>query len=80
MHMYQMNCLQILATRFGRYLGTENATLHKTRASGARICVEIDLMDELVQLFFLLIGKFGKRFGMKNRGFIARNVIDRVIP
>ncbi|KAL5983039.1 hypothetical protein ACLOJK_017119 [Asimina triloba] len=29
----------IIATRFGRYLGTDNATLNHTRASGARICL-----------------------------------------
>ncbi|KAL5975299.1 hypothetical protein ACLOJK_031978 [Asimina triloba] len=36
----------IIATRFGRYLGTDNATLNRTRASGARICVEVDLTME----------------------------------
>ncbi|KAL5982265.1 hypothetical protein ACLOJK_016336 [Asimina triloba] len=37
--------------RFGRYLGTDNATLNRTRASGARICVEVDLTLEPVKSF-----------------------------
>ncbi|KAK2648879.1 hypothetical protein Ddye_016368 [Dipteronia dyeriana] len=40
MHLYQRDCLQIFATRFGRYLGTDNATWNRSRAMGARICVE----------------------------------------
>ncbi|XP_035544614.1 uncharacterized protein LOC118348003 [Juglans regia] len=51
LHMYRADFLQILATRFGRFLGIDNATLHRTRASGARMCVEIDLKDEPVQRF-----------------------------
>ncbi|KAF5481437.1 hypothetical protein F2P56_002087 [Juglans regia] len=51
LHMYRADFLQILATRFGRFLGIDNATLHRTRASGARMCVEIDLTDEPVQSF-----------------------------
>jgi len=43
LHLYCTDCLQILATRFGCYLGTDNATLHKIRASRARMCVEVDL-------------------------------------
>ncbi|KAI9154057.1 hypothetical protein LWI28_020404 [Acer negundo] len=51
MHLYRKDCLQILVSRFGRYLGTDNATLNRTRASGARICVEVDLSMEPVQDF-----------------------------
>ncbi|KAL5984719.1 hypothetical protein ACLOJK_041341 [Asimina triloba] len=40
LHLFRPDCLQIFATRFGRYLGTDNATLNRTRATGARICVE----------------------------------------
>lgn len=36
MHLYCRDCFQILATRFGRYLGTDNATLNKTRTTSAR--------------------------------------------
>lgn len=43
LHMYHIDCLQILATRFGRYLGSDNATLNKTRASRARLSVEVEL-------------------------------------
>ncbi|KAF5442885.1 hypothetical protein F2P56_035497 [Juglans regia] len=34
LHMYRADFLQILATRFGRFLGIDNATLHRTRAWG----------------------------------------------
>lgn len=35
--MYRLDCLKILATRFVKFLGTDNATLFRTRAKGARI-------------------------------------------
>lgn len=44
--MYRLDCLQILATWFGKFLGTDNATLYQTRSTGARICVEVDLLDK----------------------------------
>lgn len=53
MHMYRVDCLQILAMRFSRFLGTDNLTLNKTKASGARICVEIDLLEEPIQNFLI---------------------------
>ncbi|KAL5999682.1 hypothetical protein ACLOJK_037967, partial [Asimina triloba] len=37
--------------RFGRYLGTDNAALNRTRASGAHICVEVDLTMKPVRSF-----------------------------
>lgn len=46
-----MDYLQILVTRFGSYLGTNNTTIHRTRASRARKCVEVDLSEESVQGF-----------------------------
>lgn len=46
--LYRLDCLQILANRFGKFLGTNNATLYNTRTMGARICVEVDLRDEPV--------------------------------
>lgn len=55
MHMYRTNCLQILATRFGWYLGTNNATFHRTRALGACICVKVDLKEEPVKSFFICV-------------------------
>ncbi|CAI9760128.1 unnamed protein product [Fraxinus pennsylvanica] len=45
LHLYGMDCLKILASRFGRYLGTDQATLTRTRATGTMICVEVDLRD-----------------------------------
>ncbi|XP_035541717.1 uncharacterized protein LOC118344704 [Juglans regia] len=55
MHLYRQDCLQILATRFGRYLGTNHATLNQTRATGACMCVEIDLKEDLVQGFPIVV-------------------------
>lgn len=55
MHLYWKYCLQILATRFGRYLGTDNATLNLTRVLGAWICVEVDLMTKLLQHFPIVL-------------------------
>ncbi|TXG69366.1 hypothetical protein EZV62_004301 [Acer yangbiense] len=43
------------ASCFGRYLGTDNATINRTRASGARICVEVDLTMEPVKGFPLVL-------------------------
>ncbi|KAK1577801.1 hypothetical protein Q3G72_024969 [Acer saccharum] len=43
------------ASRFDRYLGTDNATINRTRASGARICVEVDLTMEPVKGFPLVL-------------------------
>ncbi|CAI9763515.1 unnamed protein product [Fraxinus pennsylvanica] len=51
LHLYRVDCLQILATSFGRYLGMNNATLNRTRATGARIYVEVDLKEEPIQGF-----------------------------
>lgn len=51
MHLYHCDCLQIFTTRFGRYLGTDNATLNRSRATGARICVEVDFKVESVKRF-----------------------------
>ncbi|KAL5999560.1 hypothetical protein ACLOJK_037845 [Asimina triloba] len=38
-----------------RYLGTDNATLNRTRATGARICVEVDLTVEPVKGFPIVV-------------------------
>ncbi|KAK1578171.1 hypothetical protein Q3G72_028139 [Acer saccharum] len=57
MHLYRRDCLQIFATRFGRYLGTDNATLNRTRATGARIYVEVDLTMEPVKGFPILVSQ-----------------------
>ncbi|CAI9774663.1 unnamed protein product [Fraxinus pennsylvanica] len=51
LHLYRVDCLKILASRFGRYLGTDHVTLNRTRATGARICVETDLRAEPVEGF-----------------------------
>ncbi|CAI9769655.1 unnamed protein product [Fraxinus pennsylvanica] len=56
LHLYRQDCLRILASRFGRYLGTDHATLNRTRASGARICVEIDLLADVVECFPITVG------------------------
>lgn len=57
LHLYRMDCLQILASRFGRFLGMDNATLYSTRTTGARMCVEVDLQEEPVVGFHLVTGK-----------------------
>ncbi|KAJ0103212.1 hypothetical protein Patl1_06268 [Pistacia atlantica] len=49
MHLYRKDCLRILVTRFGRFLGTDNATLNKTRATGARLCIEMNLKEGAYQ-------------------------------
>lgn len=51
MHLYRPDCLRIFAILFGRYLGTDHATLKRTRAMGARMCVEVDLLDKVVKGF-----------------------------
>ncbi|XP_022889695.1 uncharacterized protein LOC111405160 [Olea europaea var. sylvestris] len=51
MHLYRPDCLQMFATLFGRYMGTDHATLNRTRATGARMCVELNLMDTVVKGF-----------------------------
>lgn len=55
LHLYRTDCLQILASRFGRVLGIDNATVNKTQASGARLCVEVDLLEEQIQGFPIII-------------------------
>lgn len=40
--LYRLDCLQVLATRFGKFLGIDNATLYRTSVTGAQIFVEID--------------------------------------
>lgn len=32
LHLNRLDCLQILASQFGRFLGTDNAILYRTRA------------------------------------------------
>ena len=44
-----------MATHFGRYLGTDNAMLNCTRASGARICVKVDLTLDLMKGFPIVL-------------------------
>lgn len=55
LHMYRTNCLHILAIRFGKFLGTNNVTLNRTRALDAQIYVEVDLKEEPVQGFPIVI-------------------------
>lgn len=37
---------QFLASRFGKFLGMDNTTLYRTRATRVRICVDVDLLEE----------------------------------
>ncbi|KAJ0095449.1 hypothetical protein Patl1_15066 [Pistacia atlantica] len=57
MHLYRRDCLQILATQFGRFLGTNNATLNKMRAKaiGARLCIEVNLKEEPIKGFPIVV-------------------------
>lgn len=55
--LYRLDCLQTLASRFKKFLGMDNGTLYKTNATGARICVEVDLQEELVRGFPLMVGQ-----------------------
>lgn len=52
----QQDVLHILATRFDKFLGNNNATLYQTRATGAQICVDMDLLKDRVEGFPLKIG------------------------
>lgn len=54
--LLRLDCLQSIATWFGRFLGTDKAALYRTRAIGARICVEDDLLDDSVSGFPLVAG------------------------
>lgn len=47
--------LQIIATRFGCYIGTKNATINHTHASGVQICVEVDLNMEPMRGFPIVL-------------------------
>lgn len=55
LHLYRLNCLQILASQFGRFIGTGNATLNRTRAIGVRLCVKVDIQDEPIGGFPFII-------------------------
>ncbi|KAK2652286.1 hypothetical protein Ddye_012142 [Dipteronia dyeriana] len=57
LHLFRLDCLQSFATRFGIFFGTDNATLYRTRATVVRICVEVDLQDEVVECFPLVVGQ-----------------------
>lgn len=75
LHLYRMDCIQILATRFGRFLGTDNATLYRTKAIGARICVEVDLKEDPVKSFPSVVGQQNhvwQEVVYENRDFYCR--------
>jgi hypothetical protein len=65
MHMYRTYILQILATRFDRFLGVDNATLHRSKATDAWIYVEIDLTDDPIQGFPIVVAN--KKFWQEVR-------------
>ncbi|KAK3188863.1 hypothetical protein Dsin_028424 [Dipteronia sinensis] len=71
LHLYRLDCLQSFATRFGRFLGTDNATLYRTKATGARMCVEVNLQDEVVKGFPLVVGQkqVWQKVRYEKRGF-----------
>lgn len=54
-HLYRRDCVQIFAIHFGKYLGTDNATLNHMRATSARICMEVDLTMKPVQGFPIVV-------------------------
>ncbi|XP_035546552.1 uncharacterized protein LOC118348611 [Juglans regia] len=56
LHLYRLDCLQSFATRFGNFLGTDNATVYRTRATGARLCVAVDLRDKQIKGFPVMFG------------------------
>lgn len=43
---YILDCFQVIAARFKKFLSTDNATIYKTRTTKARICVEVNLLEE----------------------------------
>lgn len=80
--MYQVDCLLILAMRFGRYLGTNNTTINKIRALGVHICAKIDLSEEQVQGFPIVV-MANKTFLQEvkyKKVFIVGSVTGKNIP
>lgn len=76
LHMYHSDVLQILATQFGRHLGSDNAMLNCMRASGACICVEVDLQEEPVKGFSISISNdeiFWQEARYEKHGYYCRN-------
>ncbi|KAG7970202.1 hypothetical protein I3843_07G070600 [Carya illinoinensis] len=59
---------------FVRFLGIDNATLHRTRASGARLCIEIDLTEEPMQHFPIVVvnRKFWQEARYERPGFYCK--------
>lgn len=55
LHLYHHDRLQIFATRFRRYLRTDNATLNRSRVTGERICVEVDLTEKATKGFPIVL-------------------------
>lgn len=47
--------LQIQVTKFRWFLGIDNAMSHRTKASGAHMCVEINWTDEPMQSFPIVV-------------------------
>lgn len=47
----RLDVLQIITSRFGQFWGTDNEILYRTRAMGAQLCVEVDLLEELLRDF-----------------------------
>lgn len=64
--VFHCTCIEPI---LGHFLGMNNETLHRARASGTHLCMMVDLMDELVQGFPIMMGtkNLGRRQGMKEK-------------
>ncbi|GAB2239407.1 hypothetical protein Droror1_Dr00025320 [Drosera rotundifolia] len=54
--MYRKDCLHSIAKIFGKFLGSDKATLWRTRATGARLCVQVDANDNPMTSFEIEVG------------------------
>lgn len=52
-HLFDVAFLQIFARVMGQFLRIDNPALSKTCPSCARICVEMDVYQELIQGFWV---------------------------
>lgn len=80
MHLYRKDCLQILATRFGQYLGMDNATLDCTHTSRARICMEVNLTMDPMQGFPIVVSNtkcIWQEAKYEKPGFFVKNVLGK---
>lgn len=68
--LFEVAFLPIFARAMGRFLRADHPTLSKTHPSCARICVEMDVSEELIEGFWVGVSK--------SKGFWHRVEYERV--